>query len=128
MRLSAHFDSIEFACRCGCGFDTPDPALVAGLQALRNMLGRPVIVTSGCRCARHNATVGGARASLHVAGKAADIRVSGMSARELYAAARQIPQFRGFGIDDARGFLHVDTRQLTALWSYAGNKAVPYTA
>lgn len=38
--------------------------------------------------------------SQHLLGQAADIQVSGMSARELYAAAKMIPQFRGFGVDD----------------------------
>jgi uncharacterized protein (DUF952 family) len=41
-----------------------------------------------------------------------------MSARELYAAATRIPQFRGFGVDDERGFVHVDVRETTARWCY----------
>ncbi len=125
-RLSANFTRSEFACHCGCGFAAPDPALVTGLQSLRDALGKPVVVISGCRCARHNTAEGGARRSMHVAGKAADIRVAGMTARELYAAACQIPQFRGFGVDDSRGFLHVDVRALTARWCYRDGKQVAF--
>lgn len=125
-QFSANFTRAEFACRDRCGFDTPDPALVTGLQALRDALGKPIVITSGCRCAKHNTAEGGAKRSMHVAGKAADIKVAGMSARQLYAAARLIPQFRGFGVDDARGFLHVDVRALTARWCYRGGKQVAF--
>lgn len=124
--LSANFSRREFRCRCGCGLDTPDPALVTGLQALRDALSKPVTVTSGCRCPKHNTAEGGARRSMHVAGKAADIKVAGMTARQLYEAARRIPQLRGFGVDDARGFLHVDVRAVTARWSYRDGKQTPF--
>ncbi len=126
-QLSPNFTRAEFACKCGvCGFDTPDPALVAGLQALRDALGKPIIITSGCRCAKHNTAEGGAKRSMHVAGKAADMKVPGMTARALYAAARKIPQFRGFGVDDARGSLHVDVRAVTARWCYVGGKQTSF--
>ncbi|MEN6585978.1 MAG: D-Ala-D-Ala carboxypeptidase family metallohydrolase, partial [Sulfuricella sp.] len=78
-RLSPNFTRAEFACKCGCGFAEPDPALVTGLQALRDALGKPIIITSGCRCAKHNTAEGGAKRSMHVAGKAADIRVARMT-------------------------------------------------
>lgn len=127
-RLSPHFTRAEFACKCGCKFASPDPALVAGLQALRDALDKPVIITSGCRCAKHNAAAGGAKGSMHVAGKAADIRVAGMGARELYEAAVRVPQFRGFGVDLARGFVHVDVRDVTARWMYQGGRTIPFEA
>jgi hypothetical protein len=41
-----------------------------------------------------------------------------MTARDLYAAATRIPQFRGFGVDDERGFLPVDVGETTAHWRY----------
>ena len=50
-------------------------ALVANvLDPLREEWGAPIIVTSGFRCVRLNAVVGGARSSQHVYGQAADIR------------------------------------------------------
>ena len=45
------------------------------LQALRAKLGRPVIITSAYRSKAHNAAVGGAQESLHLRGKAFDIRM-----------------------------------------------------
>jgi uncharacterized protein YcbK (DUF882 family) len=126
-RLSANFLASEFACRCGCGQVKVDQRLVDGLQALRGDLGRPILVTSGYRCSEHNARVGGAANSQHVLGRAADIRVPGMTAAELYAAACQLPQFSGFGRDDARGFLHVDVREHPARWCYLDGRQAAWT-
>jgi hypothetical protein len=44
------------------------------LDPLREAYGKPIIVTSGYRCARLNKVVGGAPSSQHVKGEAADIR------------------------------------------------------
>ncbi len=124
--LTPNFRRSEFACQCGCGFDSIASSLVAGLQALRDLIQRPIVVLSGCRCPAHNAAVGGTPHSQHVLGKAADIRVSGMTARELYAAATSVPQFHGFGVDDERGFLHVDVRESAARWCYRQGCETPW--
>jgi uncharacterized protein YcbK (DUF882 family) len=49
---------------------------VVWLEALRRAWGAPVIVNSGWRCEAHNIEVGGARASRHLIGCAADIRTA----------------------------------------------------
>lgn len=57
------------------------------LQPLRNILGRPVSVSSGYRCPEVNKLVGGKPNSQHQALRreaAADIYVQGMSANELF--------------------------------------------
>ena len=46
------------------------------LEPLRRHLGRPVIINSGYRSVRLNNAVGGAPASQHLRGEAADIRVA----------------------------------------------------
>lgn len=53
------------------------------LAVLRAELKKPIIITSGMRCKKHNAAEGGAKASKHLTGEAADIRVEGMSGEEL---------------------------------------------
>lgn len=117
MRLSEHFDSDEFACRCGCGFASVDPALVESLELLRLKIGHAVNVTSGCRCQARNREVGGSPSSQHLFGRAADITVHCMTGEELYRYARTIPAFRGFGV--AGGWIHLDTRPGTpARWQY----------
>lgn len=54
------------------------------LEPLRAKLGKPITITSGYRCERDNAAIGGAKNSQHVLGQAADIFVEGMSVEELF--------------------------------------------
>ena len=78
-----HFRKSEFTCKCGCGLNNIDLKLVEILDNIREHFGKPVIVTSGCRCSTHNKRVGGVQGSRHVLGKASDIYVQGVSSIEL---------------------------------------------
>ncbi len=64
--LSKNFNRSEFACKgknC-CGHSAAvHPDLVDALQALRDHIGKPLSITSGFRCNRHNKAVGGAEQS-----------------------------------------------------------------
>lgn len=114
-RLSEHFQAKEFACRC-CRKVLVHPELVRKLEGLRYALGaKPVIVTSGYRCAGHNMAVGGAEKSYHLFGMAADIWVGGVSTRELAKAAESVG-FDGIGVYARQGFVHVDVRGYPARW------------
>lgn len=110
--LTANFSRHEFRCKCGCGFDDVSPDLVKGLQQLRDLCGRPVIVNSACRCPEHNRRVGGAAKSRHLEGKAADIVIRGLTPRQMADLAEQIDVFQkgAILIYPARGFIHVDVR------------------
>ena len=85
-----NFTRDEFACKCGCGFDEIDPLLVSTLQRLRDEVQRPVVVNSGCRCKSHNAAVKGSKSSQHLRGKAADIKIEGMTSREIFDTLRRL--------------------------------------
>lgn len=74
-----YFKQNEFTCKCGCGLNRIDLRLVKILDEIREHFGRPVIVTSGCRCVKHNAKEGGVQGSRHVLGKAADFYIQGVS-------------------------------------------------
>ena len=73
------FKEKELCCKC-CGQLPPFArenieALVDNvLDPLRERYGKPIVVNSGYRCAKHNAEVGGVANSQHVKGEAADIR------------------------------------------------------
>ena len=54
------------------------------LQPLRDMLGKPITITSGFRNKLLNQKVGGASNSQHLYGQAADIIVLGMKVEDLY--------------------------------------------
>ncbi|MCH2394426.1 D-Ala-D-Ala carboxypeptidase family metallohydrolase [Oceanibaculum sp.] len=81
------------------------PTALDRLQALRNALRRPVIVTSAYRDPVHNARVGGAPLSRHKAGDAFDLALRGQNRAEMLDAARAAG-FTGFGFYST--FLHVD--------------------
>ena len=117
MQLSPHFDSNEFACKDGCGFDHPHTELIAKLEKLRELCGhKPLHINSACRCQKHNKAVGGASNSQHVLGKAADVRPpKGMTIEEFAHHAEQA----GFGgIGKYNTFVHVDVREGKARWDY----------
>ena len=82
-RITAHFRRGEFKCKCGCGKDDIDAALVRLCETIRGAVGVPLIINSGCRCEAHNAKVGGVKGSYHTQGKAADLSCS-LGARKLY--------------------------------------------
>jgi hypothetical protein len=73
-----HFARAEFACDCQgeyCdGFPgAMDLGLMLKLEALRNALDAPVIITSGLRCETRNTEVGGIPQSKHRIRQAADL-------------------------------------------------------
>ena len=123
---SLHFSQAEMCCPC-CAVNLCQQSLLDALEAFRAIAGKPVIVTSGYRCPEHNKAVGGAKNSQHTQGLAADIKVTGLTAAQLEAIARQVPAIHGIGRNDHRGFLHVDTRTLKAQWCYElGGHQCPY--
>ena len=77
------------------------------LQALRDWLGKPLIVRSAYRSPEHNRAVGGATRSKHMDGEAFDIAMSNHDPVAFEAAARAVG-FLGFGFYRRSGFIHVD--------------------
>ena len=87
LRLSEHFMLSEFeksATASACGIDNSVPSKFVPvlqqlckevLEPLRAFVGGPVVISSGYRCNQLNVKVGGAYASQHTLGEAADIRL-----------------------------------------------------
>lgn len=114
--LTENFSRSEFACKCGCGFNTVDVDTLALLEAIREYFGKPVVITSACRCANHNSSVGGAKNSQHVYGRATDIKIPGVSPIEIsWFAETLIPDSGGIGVYES--FCHLDTRTNKARWN-----------
>jgi len=78
------------------------------LQALRNVLGKPMLITSAYRSAAHNAAVKGARNSQHRKGKAFDVMMTNQDPAAFERAARA-NGFTGIGHYPKSGFMHIDT-------------------
>ena len=55
--LSKNFSRLEVQCPCGCGDSLISPFLVEKLQKVRNIIGRPIIITSGVRCEFYNISI-----------------------------------------------------------------------
>lgn len=95
MQLSEHFSlaeltSSDYAERHGIN-NTPTDAdvlenlhtLANGLERVRAALGKPIFINSGYRSPKLNTAIGGSKSSKHMVGLAADIRVAGMTPREV---------------------------------------------
>jgi zinc D-Ala-D-Ala carboxypeptidase len=116
---TANFRVMEFACKCGrfeCRHIWVDQRLIDALQELRELVGYPIIVNSGCRCVYWNKVQGGVRNSQHIKGTAADIRCDELSTKELAAAAEMIPAFKNGGIGTYPTWVHVDVRGVCKRW------------
>jgi uncharacterized protein YcbK (DUF882 family) len=106
--ISPHFNLSEFACPC-CHKVMLHPRLLAKLVELRNVLERPVYITSGYRCFVYNQKVGGVVNSYHLIGLAADIKVKNINLVKLLSYAEEI-DFAGIGFYEKKDFLHLDVR------------------
>lgn len=79
------------------------------LQALRDRLGKPLIVNSAFRTQTYNAQIGGAANGYHPKAMAFDISMANHDPSEFEAAA-VAAGFRGVGHYPASNFMHIDTR------------------
>ena len=101
------FSPQEMACK-GTGKLVIDDDAMNKLQALRDMLGKPLIITSAYRSPEHNRNVGGAKASKHMEAIAFDVRMDNHDPHKFEQAARAAG-FTGFGYYPKSGFMHIDT-------------------
>lgn len=114
-QIGIYFEKREMQCKCGCGKVIFDSDLIRKLDALREDLGRPIIINSGYRCEQHNQNVGGSPNSQHLYGKAADIRCTGITPEAL---ARYAGKYGFDGIGLYRWGIHVDVRGYKARWDF----------
>ena len=101
-----NFSAAEIACR-GTGAIKINTEAMDKLQALRDRLGKPLIIRSAYRSPEHNRAVGGAPASKHMQGTAFDIAMANHDPMAFADAARAIG-FLGFGTYPRSGFMHID--------------------
>jgi hypothetical protein len=111
----------DFAARDGAPFARISPDLVQAVDQIRVYVGAPVHVNSAYRHRSHNhqAEVGGAAQSQHMAGLAADLSGTEHTPLELARAAIELLGCE-IGLGLGPGFLHLDLRGWRASWAVAG--------
>lgn len=117
--LSKNFTRKDFKCPCGCTRQMVDSELVEKLQAIRDKLGKPIKITSGYRCLKHNQAVNGGTNSRHRYGMAADWRMKDRSLNPVELGILAVEAgFGGVGIYwyGNYAFVHADTRNAKATW------------
>lgn len=109
-----YFKKSEFACKCGGKYCKGYPAemnekVVKMADKVRKHFGAAVTVSSGLRCAKHNAAVGGVTNSRHKLGKAIDFSVAGKTSAEVLAYVKKQSEIRyAYAINDK--FVHMDVQ------------------
>lgn len=101
-----YFKIEEFKCKCGCGKAEMMPSTLEKLDKARELAGIPFKITSGYRCDKHNAAVGGKSEGAHTSGYAIDIEASTSPARLSIIKALITVGFDRIGI--ANTFIHAD--------------------
>ena len=113
-----YFSESEFSCKC-CGKNNAKHELKVMLDTAREEANIPFVINSGCRCEKHNKTVGGRATSSHLNGTAVDLRVRNSRERHIILEALIYAGFKRIGIADS--FIHVDidkSKSQRVIWTY----------
>lgn len=117
--MKDYFPEKPWACKCGCGYDEINPALVDHLNMARDMAKTPFIITSACRCEDWNKVVGGSPNSEHTLGNAVDIAAPDSPIRFRILRSLIAAGFTRIGV--AKNFIHVDVgiaKPQDVMWLY----------
>jgi len=116
-----NFQRSEFACKCGCGTNEIQDALIDVAQQIRDECGFALTVTSGYRCPNHPAERSKATPGTHSRGIAVDFGVMGGKARIVAKIALR-KSIGGIGINQKGSgrFVHVDvdSTRTGLFWTY----------
>lgn len=105
----------ETKCKCGqCSSNSIQQRIIDLFQTLRDKIGKPIIITSGFRCAVYNKAVGGRPKSQHLAGLALDMKIPAGFDVDTFAAELEAVGFDGIG--KYLTFVHGDGRGSKARW------------
>jgi zinc D-Ala-D-Ala carboxypeptidase len=114
IKISDNFSLHEFQCKDGSQLVKIDERLLVLLQTLRDKVKKPIEIVSAYRTPEYNKKIGGAPKSQHVEGKAVDIKIKGITPKEVAKLAEEVG-FDGIGIYPT--FTHCDTRGTKARWN-----------
>jgi len=126
--LSKNFSKLGIMCPCGCGANKISSVLIEKLQKVRNIIGLPIIITSGVRCEFYNASLKNSSInSSHIPdsyglGQAVDISCTTSKYRyELVQVVQKFFNRIGISGGSYGGFVHLDVdkeKVQEVMWVY----------
>jgi zinc D-Ala-D-Ala carboxypeptidase len=120
-----YFTDVELACS-HCQESKMDSRFMEMIEALREELGFPFVVTSAYRCPQHPVEARKKLSGAHSTGRAMDLAVQGENAYKLLCGALKAG-FTGIGVNQkgSSRFIHLDnikssdgSRRRPWVWSY----------
>ena len=81
------------------------------IEALRAKLNKRIDIVTGYYCPDCRERQYGIKRDFHHQGVAADIRVEGMNAVDLFLEAESYPEIKGLGLNLDDNHVHIDTRK-----------------
>lgn len=127
MGPSEHLKWIELECKDGTPYpekwrDNRAVELASTFELVRAIYGLSITILSAYRTESHNRSIGGARFSQHVQGRALDLRPpKGISVNKFYDDIRKNVECFGIkGIGKYKTFVHIDIRPSDKLVAWSG--------
>ena len=123
MKLTTNFSLNEFNKR---NYNVPTDVLrnllelAKNLQVLRDVVKKPIKITSGYRPAELNSKVGGATKSRHITGEAADFKIEGYTPKQVAAIIEKLiaeGKMKQGGLGTYSTWTHFDVRGTKARWA-----------
>ena len=121
--ITPHLTRGEIECHCGCGFGLEDNEftihVAQAFEQIRQRIGKPITVSSGCRCDAWNTLQGGTDHSQHLNCNALDlICPSSIDYEKFYkTCVSVIGNSGGVGYYQKQNFVHIDLRGWKARWN-----------
>lgn len=123
MKLTPNFSLEEFKCNDGTAvpgeFLCNVTKVAQNLQVLRDYVKKPIIINSAYRSPKYNKKIGGAVKSQHLTASAADIRIAGMTSKQIYDTILtliSLGKMHNGGVGLYKTFVHYDVRNLPTRW------------
>ena len=122
-KITTNFSLEEFNCKDGS--EMPNDVMIniiklaKNFQVLRDAVGKTITITSGYRSPKYNLKIGGAKDSQHIKGTAADIKVKGMTPKEVAKVIEGLianGKMTQGGIGIYPSWVHYDCRKIKARW------------
>jgi len=114
--LRRNFKIKEFACNDGSKMILYSSITLDWLQAIRDIVGIPIEITSAYRTYSYNKSIDGAKQSQHMYGRAVDIKVpKGYTNYKLLSVVERVSGYI-CGIGKYDTFIHLDSRRESIRW------------